>query len=201
MTKVINMTARGTLTLPKGMRQRLGLKVGCQVVAEETARGILIRACVTLPVETATDRRRVKFENADLPTLFAQEETLSVVLYANSRFAYASLSKLPIPIHWPLTLGVGFLSCNVVTKVRTQPIHQNAVIQHRIDQASNQHANQSAGVIDGSGKAELVAQDDPSDSSQKGQEANGQLTHPKLPKTKTKPEKAVPHHLAPLISR
>jgi len=66
MTKVINMNARGTLTLPKGMRQRLGLKVGCQVVAEETAKGVLIRLCVMLPIETATNRRRAKIEDADV---------------------------------------------------------------------------------------------------------------------------------------
>jgi bifunctional DNA-binding transcriptional regulator/antitoxin component of YhaV-PrlF toxin-antitoxin module len=40
MTKVINMNPRGTLTLPRVMRQRLGLKVGCQVIAEVTAKGI-----------------------------------------------------------------------------------------------------------------------------------------------------------------
>jgi bifunctional DNA-binding transcriptional regulator/antitoxin component of YhaV-PrlF toxin-antitoxin module len=68
MTKVINMNARGTLTLPKGMRQRLGLKVGCQVVAEETAKGVLIRPCVMFPVEPVADRRRAKFESTDVQT-------------------------------------------------------------------------------------------------------------------------------------
>jgi bifunctional DNA-binding transcriptional regulator/antitoxin component of YhaV-PrlF toxin-antitoxin module len=66
MTKVINMNARGTLTLPKGMRQGLGLKVGCQVIAEETAKGILIRPCVMMPVATAADRRTAKSESADV---------------------------------------------------------------------------------------------------------------------------------------
>jgi bifunctional DNA-binding transcriptional regulator/antitoxin component of YhaV-PrlF toxin-antitoxin module len=66
MTKVINMSARGTLTLPKGMRVRLGLKVGCQVVAEETAKGVLIRPCVMLPVESSAEHRRAKFEDADV---------------------------------------------------------------------------------------------------------------------------------------
>jgi bifunctional DNA-binding transcriptional regulator/antitoxin component of YhaV-PrlF toxin-antitoxin module len=60
MTKVINMNARGTLTLPKGMRQRLGLKVGCQIIAEETAKGVLIRPCVTLPAEGLAERRGAK---------------------------------------------------------------------------------------------------------------------------------------------
>jgi len=65
MTKVINMNARGTLTLPKGMRQRLGLKVGCQVIAEETAKGVLIRPCVMLPVENSARQRSAKAENTD----------------------------------------------------------------------------------------------------------------------------------------
>jgi bifunctional DNA-binding transcriptional regulator/antitoxin component of YhaV-PrlF toxin-antitoxin module len=68
MTKVINMNARGTLTLPKGMRQRLGLKAGCQVIAEETAKGILVRACVMLPIDTSEHQRRVKPEGADVQT-------------------------------------------------------------------------------------------------------------------------------------
>ena len=68
MTKVINMNARGTLTVPKGMRQRLGRKVGCQGIAEEMARGILIRPCVMLSGESSVERRRVKFEDADVQT-------------------------------------------------------------------------------------------------------------------------------------
>jgi bifunctional DNA-binding transcriptional regulator/antitoxin component of YhaV-PrlF toxin-antitoxin module len=68
MTKVINMNARGTLTLPKGMRQRLGLKVGCQVVAEVTTKGVLIRPCVMLPAENSASQHRVEFENADVQT-------------------------------------------------------------------------------------------------------------------------------------
>jgi len=68
MTKVINMNARGTLTLPKGMRQRLGLKVGCQVVAEETTKGVLIHPCVMLPAESSVSQRRAKTENADVQT-------------------------------------------------------------------------------------------------------------------------------------
>jgi bifunctional DNA-binding transcriptional regulator/antitoxin component of YhaV-PrlF toxin-antitoxin module len=68
MTKVINMNARGTLMLPKAMRQRLGLKVGCQVIAEETARGVLIRPCVALPVKSYADKRPAKFEDTNVQT-------------------------------------------------------------------------------------------------------------------------------------
>jgi len=61
MTKVININERGTLTLPKEMRQRLGLKEGGQVVAEETEQGVLIRTGVTFPVEVYTDKRIAEF--------------------------------------------------------------------------------------------------------------------------------------------
>ena len=61
MTKVININERGTLTLPKEMRQRLGLKESGQVVAEVTDQGILIRAGVTFPVEIYTDKRVAEF--------------------------------------------------------------------------------------------------------------------------------------------
>lgn len=61
MTKVINMNGRGTLTLPKELRQRIGMAGGGQVVAEETPEGILIRAGATFPVEIYTDKRVAEF--------------------------------------------------------------------------------------------------------------------------------------------
>jgi bifunctional DNA-binding transcriptional regulator/antitoxin component of YhaV-PrlF toxin-antitoxin module len=61
MTKVININGRGTLTLPKSLRQRLGLKCAGQVVAEETREGILLRAGVTFPVEIYTEKRLAEF--------------------------------------------------------------------------------------------------------------------------------------------
>jgi len=61
MTKVININERGTLTLPKELRQRLGLNGGGQVVAEETSDGILIRAGATFPVELYSDQRVAEF--------------------------------------------------------------------------------------------------------------------------------------------
>jgi bifunctional DNA-binding transcriptional regulator/antitoxin component of YhaV-PrlF toxin-antitoxin module len=61
MTKVININDRGTLTLPRELRQRLGLKKAGQVVAEETADGILLRPGVTFPVETYSEKRLAEF--------------------------------------------------------------------------------------------------------------------------------------------
>lgn len=62
MTKVININQRGTLTLPKEMRDKLGLNDAGQVVAEETTQGILIRAGVTFPIEMYTDKRVAEFD-------------------------------------------------------------------------------------------------------------------------------------------
>jgi bifunctional DNA-binding transcriptional regulator/antitoxin component of YhaV-PrlF toxin-antitoxin module len=61
MTKVININGRGTLTLPKEMRLRLGVGANAQVVAEETDDGILLRAGVTFPVEIYSGKRVAEF--------------------------------------------------------------------------------------------------------------------------------------------
>ncbi len=61
MTKVISINDRGTLTLPKELRQRLGVKNGGQVVAEETDNGILLRVGVTFPIEIYSDARLAEF--------------------------------------------------------------------------------------------------------------------------------------------
>lgn len=60
MTKVININRRGTLTLPKELRQPLGIKAG-QIVAEETNEGILLRVGATFPVEIHDGKRLVEF--------------------------------------------------------------------------------------------------------------------------------------------
>jgi bifunctional DNA-binding transcriptional regulator/antitoxin component of YhaV-PrlF toxin-antitoxin module len=61
MTKVVNINTRGTLTLPKAMRRRLGVNGNAQVVAEETDEGVLLRAGVTFPVEVYSDNRLAEF--------------------------------------------------------------------------------------------------------------------------------------------
>ena len=63
MNKVININERGTLTLPKEMRRRLGVSRHAQIVAEETDEGILLRPGVTFPVELYSDRRLAEFRH------------------------------------------------------------------------------------------------------------------------------------------
>lgn len=69
MTKVININERGTLTLPKEMRLRLGVSASAQVVAEETDDGILLRAGVTFPVEIYSGKRVAEFRKHNEDTL------------------------------------------------------------------------------------------------------------------------------------
>lgn len=61
MTKVINMNGRGTLTLPKEFRQRLGIQTSGQVVVEETKAGLLLRPGITIPVEIYSAKRVAEF--------------------------------------------------------------------------------------------------------------------------------------------
>lgn len=65
MKKVINTNERGTITLPKDLRQRLGLPDGGQVVAEDTVDGVLLRSGVTFPVEIYTDERVAEFQRTN----------------------------------------------------------------------------------------------------------------------------------------
>jgi len=62
MIKVININDRGTLTLPKELRRRLGVNGNSQIVAEETDEGILLRAGMTFPIEIYSGKRLAEFD-------------------------------------------------------------------------------------------------------------------------------------------
>ena len=65
MLKVININGRGTLTLPRESRERLGIKCSGQVVIEDTPDGILLRPGVTFPIEIYSEARIADFERAE----------------------------------------------------------------------------------------------------------------------------------------
>ena len=65
MTKVVNMDQRGTLTLPKELRKRLGLKDGGEVVVQETPEGLLLRPSVAPPVEIYSAKRVAEFQKSN----------------------------------------------------------------------------------------------------------------------------------------
>lgn len=61
MTNIININQRGTLTLPKEMRKKLGLRGEGRVIAEEIAGGVVLKPGATFPVEIYTDERLAEF--------------------------------------------------------------------------------------------------------------------------------------------
>lgn len=69
MVKIININQRGTVTLPKDIRQKFGLEQGGQVVVENTAEGVLLKPGVTFPVETYSKDRLKQFEQTNEETL------------------------------------------------------------------------------------------------------------------------------------
>ena len=55
MVKTVQINSRGMMTLPKPIRQKLGLDRGGVVMVEETSEGILLRPSVAFPVEMYSD--------------------------------------------------------------------------------------------------------------------------------------------------
>ncbi len=62
MRNIININERGTLTLPKEMRKKLGLTGMGQIFAEETSEGITLKPGATFPIEIYTDERIAEFQ-------------------------------------------------------------------------------------------------------------------------------------------
>lgn len=65
MKQTLTLSQRGTLTLPKALRERYALKSDDLIIAEETAEGILLRPATAVPVEMYTDTRIREFEEGE----------------------------------------------------------------------------------------------------------------------------------------
>ena len=65
MRIALTMTGRGTITLPKKLREMLGIKPDDQLIAEPTAEGLLLRPAVTLAVESYSGARIAEFDAAE----------------------------------------------------------------------------------------------------------------------------------------
>ena len=61
MKKIVTINNRGTITLPKDLRQKYGLEIGGKVVIEESEEGLLLRPGVTFSVEIYSERRLEEF--------------------------------------------------------------------------------------------------------------------------------------------
>ena len=64
MTKVVTVNERGALTLPKGIRDVLGVTRGGQIVVDvDPAGGVRLRSGVVVPVEMYSPEREKEFQN------------------------------------------------------------------------------------------------------------------------------------------
>ena len=62
MTKVITVSERGTLTLPKDVREKLGVTHGGQLIVDMDEGGeVILRAGVVMPVKIYSASRVEKF--------------------------------------------------------------------------------------------------------------------------------------------
>lgn len=59
---IVTINQRGTLTLPKEIREKYGLKDGNQLIVEEGEGGIILRLAATFPIESYSDERVREFE-------------------------------------------------------------------------------------------------------------------------------------------
>lgn len=60
MEKIV-IGQRGVLTLPSKLRKRYGLKESDELIVEETAQGLLLRPCVSVPIEFYSEERIAEF--------------------------------------------------------------------------------------------------------------------------------------------
>lgn len=65
MTTTIQINERGTLTIPKILRKRLGFEGGGLVLVEESGDGLVIRPAVTFPYEIYSNERIAEFDKED----------------------------------------------------------------------------------------------------------------------------------------
>lgn len=59
MSTIVHINPRGTLTIPKELRDKFGL--GVQVILEETDDGLVLRPAATYPMEIYTKERLEEF--------------------------------------------------------------------------------------------------------------------------------------------
>jgi len=65
VARAVQINSRGMMTLPKPIRQKLGLDGGGVVMIEETSEGILLSPSVAFPVEMYSAARVAGIDAAD----------------------------------------------------------------------------------------------------------------------------------------
>lgn len=65
MSNKIIIGQRGVLTLPAKLRKRYGLEQNDELIIEETAQGLLLRPCISMPIEFYSEERITEFSKDD----------------------------------------------------------------------------------------------------------------------------------------
>ncbi|RYD36721.1 MAG: AbrB/MazE/SpoVT family DNA-binding domain-containing protein [Verrucomicrobiaceae bacterium] len=66
MSRIVSVNDRGTLTLPKDVRRKLGLGKAGQIILDCDENGqVMLRACAVLPIEIYTEGRMAEFQEAE----------------------------------------------------------------------------------------------------------------------------------------
>lgn len=60
--ETIQINERGSLTLPKILRKKLGLEKGGVVLAEATSEGVVLKPAVAFPIEIYSNERIEEFK-------------------------------------------------------------------------------------------------------------------------------------------
>lgn len=76
MLERLIITTRGSVTIPPALRQIFGLNPGAELVAEQTAEGILLRPSISVPLEIYTEERIAEFasDEEELSKLYPPPE-------------------------------------------------------------------------------------------------------------------------------
>jgi len=61
----IQVNERGSLTLPKSLRKKLGIERGGVVMAELSTEGLVLKPAVSFPIELYSNERVDEFDKAD----------------------------------------------------------------------------------------------------------------------------------------
>ena len=65
MRESVTVSNRGQITLPAGIRKRLGIKPGGVVVLEERSGEVVLRPAVVVGIETYTDANIARWDKED----------------------------------------------------------------------------------------------------------------------------------------
>ena len=95
MKPTLRIGPRGTLTLPKALREQYALETHDLLLAEPTAAGILLRPAVATPIEIYSDERIAEFrvEEEKLEARQRQRDTSTPTQGNSKRQERASVVK------------------------------------------------------------------------------------------------------------